>query len=279
MPELPEVETIRRQLNDFLPGKKLTAYKILDPKFKRYLDQKRLRECKNKKIVKVERIAKVLLIRFENNLYLAFHLKMTGQVILWDKKIEKKREELPNKHTRVILNFSQGLVIYFQDMRRFGWIKVLTKKELQTNLLKEKIGPEPFSKKFTRLYFYKQTQKSNQAIKLLLLDQKKIAGIGNIYANEALYLAGVQPQRKANQLTLKEKKAVYKTSKSVLRKGIKYGGASDNAYLNAFGEKGEYQEHFLVYRRDGKKCRKCNNKIKRIKLGGRGTFYCPTCQK
>lgn len=284
MPELPEVETIRRQLSDYLPGEKLTSYKILDPKFKRYLNQKKLDECKGKKITAVNRIAKVLLLGFENDLFLAFHLKMTGQIIIKNvkrkgKNILSKQAKYPNKHTRVVLKFSEGFVIYFQDMRRFGWLKVLTKKELKTNLLKEKLGPEPLSRQYTFLYFREQTKKSAQPIKLMLLDQKKIAGIGNIYANEGLYLAGVRPQKKANQLTLKESRAVYKTSKSVLKKGIKYGGASDNMYLNAFGEKGEYQKHFLVYRRDGKKCLKCHNTIKRIRLGGRGTFYCPNCQK
>jgi len=274
MPELPEVEIIRSQLNRHLPGLTLKQIEFLDPKAKRYIEKARAAKIIGQAVVEVGRRGKILTIKFANNYYLVFHLKMTGQVILRNAQVDY----LPNKHTRAILYFSKKEVIFFQDLRRFGWLKILKPEELSTKLLKEKYGPDPLGANFTLAYFQSQLAKTQKPIKVFLMDQSKIAGIGNIYANEALFLAKINPQKKANKLTKKEAERLFKQIKFVLQKGIDLGGASDNAYLNAYGKKGKYQKHFLVYRRQGQPCFNCKTKIKRIVVGGRGTFYCPKCQ-
>ncbi len=275
MPELPEVETICRQLNQHLPGLVLQKLEFLDKKTGRFILEKDLEKVLEKKVVSVSRRAKVLLIEFVNKYYLAIHLKMTGQIILDN----PKTVYLPNKHTRAILFFSKKKKVYFQDLRKFGWLKVVDKKTTQSGLLKQKLGPEPFGKTFSLTYFKQALKKSNRPIKVLLLDQSVIAGIGNIYANEALFLAKIHPAKPANQLKEKEGQRLYGQIKKVLQKGIDLGGSSDNDYLDAYGNRGKYQEHFLVYGRAKKPCVNCQTKIIRVALRGRGSFYCPQCQR
>lgn len=274
MPELPEVETIRQQLDKHLPGLELIKIECLDEKVSRFLAKRSIDKIVEQKILAVKRRAKVLLLEFANNYYLAFHLKMTGQVILHSAKIDY----LPNKHTRAILHFSQNQKVYFQDMRKFGWLKVIGQGEIEKGLFSQSLGPEPFGKEFTLTYFQKILAKSSRPIKIFLLDQSLIAGIGNIYANEALFLAKIHPQKLARQLYKQEIKELFAQIKKVLQKGIDLGGASDNAYLDAYGGKGKFQEHFLVYGRSKKPCVNCQTAITRIALGGRGTFYCSNCQ-
>jgi len=274
MPELPEVETIRKQLTTYLPGLALTKLEFLDAKTGRFVNQKKVQQVIGKKIKAIKRRAKILLFEFENDYYLAFHLKMTGQVILKG----KLTSHLPNKHTRAILYFSQDKTVFFQDMRRFGWLKIFRTARLDTNLLQTKLGPEPFGKEFSFAYFFSSLRKSSRPIKVFLLDQSKIAGVGNIYANEALFLAKVNPQLLAKNLNKNQARKLYQNLLEVLQKGIVLGGASDNSYLNAYGAEGKYQKHFLVYRRHGQACQNCQTTIKRISLAGRGTFYCPVCQ-
>lgn len=270
MPELPEVETIKRQLSKFLPGLTLKQLELLDDKAGRFLTQKDLNKILKTKVKAIERRAKILLLRFVNDHYLAVHLKMTGQIILKS----DNTKHLPNKHTRAVLYFSQDKTVYFQDLRKFGWLKIISCQQL----LAEKLGPEPLGKDFTLQYFVKILKNSRRPIKILLLDQNKIAGIGNIYANEALFLAGVNPQQQANKLNHSQANKLFQQIILVLKKGIDLGGASDSDYLNAYGGKGKYQEHFLVYRRQNKPCLNCQTMISRISLGGRGTFYCSACQ-
>ncbi|OGK64713.1 DNA-formamidopyrimidine glycosylase [Candidatus Roizmanbacteria bacterium RIFOXYB2_FULL_41_10] len=271
MPELPEVETIKRQLATHLPGLSLIKLEFLDAKTGRFIDQKELVHIIGKKIRALKRRAKILLLEFENGYYLAIHLKMTGQIILKG----EHTKHLPNKHTRAVLYFQKGKTIYFQDLRKFGWLKITNRQKLMA----EKLGPEPFGPEFTLSYLQDRLKKSNRPIKIFLLDQSQIAGIGNIYANEALFLAKIRPQTRAKEISLNKAKILYQQILAVLKKGIELGGASDSDYLNAYGSRGQYQEHFLVYRRQGQPCPNCQALIKRISLGGRGSFYCPQCQK
>ena len=271
MPELPEVETIKRQLGKFLPGLTLRKLDFLDDKASRFIEKDKLSKILNAEIKGVARRAKMLLLEFSNNYYLAFHLKMTGQIILKS----DSTKHLPNKHTRAVLYFSQNKTVYFQDLRKFGWLKIISHQ----TLMAEKLGPEPLGKEFTLFYLEKILEKSSRPIKVYLLDQTKVAGLGNIYANEALFLAGINPCLPANKLSRQQARKLYKQIIFVLKKGIDLGGASDSDYLNAYGGKGKYQEHFLVYRQQDKPCLNCQTMIKRISLGGRGTFYCPQCQK
>ena len=219
---------------------------------------------------------------------------MTGQLVyriknyelrIKDKTKEKDSrydtEELPNKYTRVIIGFDNGGKLYFNDLRKFGWLKVV--KDLDA-ISGEKYGPEPFSKEFTIKYLKEILSRWGRPIKLLLMDQKKIAGIGNIYANEALFCAGIAPHYRGKELAKDHPEKIdklYYCIKKILLEAIKFGGstASDDAYRNVEGEKGRMQEKLKVYGRAGEKCFQCGKIIKRMTIGGRGTFFCPACQR
>lgn len=284
MPELPEVETIRRQLNEVLPGKVISEIKVLREKsfggnpntLKGYV------------INKIDRKSKVLEISFNNRREIVIcHLKMTGQLIYLDKNRRISGghptadwvKDLPSKHTRVIWNFIDGSKLYFNDMRVFGWMRIVDKDVYEKEI--KKTAPDVVDEEFDFNYLKSLASKSSKAIKLLILDQDKIGGAGNIYANDALYLSGILPTRKSNTLSDTEIKKLVSALKEVINKGIKYGGASasDDKYVNASGLGGKYQEHFLVYERQGQKCKKCGSIIKKIRIGGRGTYYCEHCQQ
>lgn len=279
MPELPEVETIKKFLEKKLIGQRIEKVKILSPK--QFLGSPQ--KIKGLEIKKIKRRAKLLVIYLEKNLYLLIHLKLTGQLV-YSRKIKGQKavfghpipfaggKTLPGKTTRIIIKLNRGIV-FFNDLRKFGWIKI-------TNNLKdlEKIGPEPLSSRFTLQALAQILQKSKRPVKLVLLDQDKIAGIGNIYANEALWLAKINPQKPANEI--KKIKELYWAIQETLKKGIKYQGSSaaDEAYIRPNGGKGEYQKHFRVYQQEGRPCPRDKTPIKRIKINNRGTFYCPACQ-
>lgn len=282
MPELPEVETIRRQLNEALMGKKINKVEVLreksfggDPKI-----------MAGWQVESVGRRAKLLEIYFkrEEEMLIA-HLKMTGQLVFVDgeKRVVGGHptadwvKELPSKHTRIIVNFSDGSTLFFNDMRVFGWLKLVNRQKYEKEM--RKTVPDVTDKEFTGMYLKSVLNKPGKAVKLVLLDQEKIGGIGNIYANDALYLAKVMPNRKASSLSDKEIKILLVAIKEVINRGIKYGGASAANYVDTKGLGGTYQEHFLVYKKDGQTCKECGGKIMKMKIGGRGTFYCPKCQK
>jgi len=274
MPELPEVETIKRDLSKLLVGKKILDISTNTPK----QVKPSLREVKKyiigKKIKEVGRRAKLLLIFLENSkggLVLGIHLRMTGQLFF------KKEKDPKDKHQRVVLSLSGGHELRFNDLRKFGYLQLIRGKKELDSILK-KFGPEPFLD-LDFPYFKKLLSSTSRNIKGLLLDQAKISGIGNIYANDALNLAQINPAKSANKISAYKTKKLYKAVHQVLKDGIRFRGASDQDYLDVLGEKGSYQDHFLTYKRAGKKCFNCGSKIKRISIGGRGTFYCPSCQK
>jgi len=285
MPELPEVETLRLQLDRAIKGLRISEIQIL--KSKSFVGEPK--EVIGKKVVGVQRRAKITLIRLENGFYLAIHLKLTGQLIYRkeENKFKKVTEnngpfavgELPNKFTRIIISFDNGGRLYFNDMRIFGWIKVI--RNLQ-ELGEEKLGPEANDdKKFTLEYFKNILGRTGKPIKLVIMDQEKLAGVGNIYANEALFAAGIDPRKPAKKLSDKETADLREAIIKILNEAIVHKGSSDKdeAYRQITGEKGSHQNYILVYGRLGQPCPKCGSAIKRIALGGRGTFYCPACQK
>lgn len=284
MPELPEVETIRMQLDQKLKGLKITGVDVLNKKsFIGNPD-----EIIGKKIIGVKRRAKITIIELENGLRVAIHLKLTGQLIYREavnKKFCDQKDgpfavcELPNKFTRVIISFDNGSFLYFNDLRIFGWIRVIRNIR---EIGEEKLGPEANDEKsFTLEYFRGILAKSKKPIKIVLMDQEKIAGIGNIYANEALFLAGILPTRKSSELTEEEIKKLRNEVIKILEEAIKLKGTSDRdeAYRQINGEKGEFQNYLQVYGKAREKCPRCGGLIKRIAIGGRGTFYCSHCQK
>ncbi len=265
MPELPEVETIKRSLQKSVVGKKITGVEVLLAK----QFQGKKEDVAGEKITSIERRGKILKISLSNGKNLLIHFKLTGQLV-W--------KGHPAKTTHVIFNIDGGQ-LFFNDLRQFGWIKVVD----EAGVAKEigKLGIEPFDKGFTADYLKQIFSKTSKPIKLVLMEQEKIAGIGNIYANDALFEAGIIPTRPSKSLKDEEINKLRNSIIRVLEDGLKYGGSSaaDEAYIKPSGEKGEYQKHFRVYQRDGQKCLKCGGIIKRIKIAGRGTFFCSNCQK
>jgi len=280
MPELPEVETLRLQLSNLIIGQTIKNIKIL--KNKSFIGNPAL--VIGAKLKNIRRFAKILILDLSNDFSLAIHLKLSGQLIYRGSKEPKKLEvsdpllyALPNKHTRVIISFFSGDNLYFNDLRIFGWIKVVQTPKVKDVI--EHLGPEPF-KDLTIEKFEEILSSSRKPVKLVLMDQEKIAGVGNIYANEALFLARVHPETPANKIAKKTKELLYLKLLKSLKDGIRWGGASENNFRDAYGRKGKLQEHFLVYGKEGEDCpNKCGEKIKRISLAGRGTFFCPHCQK
>src|ERR1035437_9184063 len=288
MPELPEVETIKLGLQKRLIGHKIEDVKILVPK----IFEGNPKDIIGAKIVDIKRIGKGLIIELDNNYVLTVHLKMTGQLVFQDKTTEgsilsKKvgGETLPSKYSHVIFSLDKGATLFYNDLRRFGWVKIIKKSDLEDVTFFKEMGPEPkvgedlAGKELKLDYFKDVVQKSNLPIKVALMDQKKIGGIGNIYANDALFLAGIDPRRKGKTLTDSELEKLFKAVYEVIKKSLSYGGSSDENFVNALGQEGKYQDHALAYGKKGDKCSICGATIEKIQLGGRGTFFCPKHQK
>lgn len=286
MPELPEVETVKLGLQKYVVGHVIQDIEIRDSKI--FQGDKGL--VLNAKIVGVRRVGKGLILDLSNGFSLAIHIKMTGQLVFRDKKtssesISPKVGTLPNKFTHVIFRLSQlkpttynlKPILYYNDMRRFGWIKVVKTDEVLSLPFFKDMGPEPL--KDLTLEKFHQILKASTKIKPLLMDQKKIGGIGNIYANDALYKAGIDPRRLSKSLNSEEIRKLYDAILSVIKLSLENGGASELSFVNILGQEGNYQNHTLIYGKTGQKCKKCGSVIKFFKLAGRGTYVCPSCQK
>lgn len=271
MPELPEVETIKRDLSRLIVGKRILDITTDVPKQVRPSLAIVKKAIGRTKIKKIARRAKLLQIFLSNNKILVIHLKLTGRLLV------RKKDAPRDDWQHVTISLSGEKELRFADLRKFGWVKLVKDKQELEKILAS-FGPEPMDG-LTLGEFKKILAASRRPVKLVLMDQKKIAGIGNIYANDALFLARIDPRRPANKVTPQETKKLFQAIEKVLKAGIRYRGASDQYYLDALGRKGSYQDHFLVYQREGQKCFDCQGKVKKIKLGGRGTFYCPQCQK
>lgn len=270
MPELPEVETIRRDLE-----KEVLGLSILDLESnwpKRILPSlpKVKEKVRNKKILAVDRVSKLICFKLNNNERLLLHLKLTGQLLLRNSGAKVD----PYVCHWIILN--DGREIRFADTRKFGYLQLMGKEEF-TNLTKS-FGPEPIGTSLRMRDIYPNLSRKGSPIKTVLMDQSIFAGVGNIYANEALFLAGIDPRRKANSLSEAEVEKILHCLGDVLAEGLKYRGASDNTYVDLYGNKGKYQEHFRVYARKGHSCIKCGGQIHYTKVNQRGTFFCPKCQ-
>lgn len=301
MPELPEVETIKRGLERFLLNKEIVQVKIGTEKS--FVGPKELVE--GQKIVGLRRRGKALLVDLSGGVTLMVHLRMTGQLIYRTVGAENgadilavaKRQqlgdeqsfagghptdafftELPNKQTRVEIKLQDG-TLFFNDQRKFGFIKVLETREVEDEAFIKKLAPEPWQMKAEEFYQRLQRHK-NALIKAVILDQGVIAGLGNIYADEALFMAKIHPARRAGSLSNEETKELLMAARRVMERSIESGGSTMATYVRADGTKGDYLEKFAqVFRREGQPCLVCGAEIEKLRVAGRGTHICPVCQK
>lgn len=281
MPELPEVETIRLGLQKYLVGHTIEDIDVRLPK----MVSGEMQRCIGSEVQSIRRFGKALVIDLDNDYSIAIHVKMTGQLIYQGAKVqkgtkvsEKVGKTLPNNATHVIFNLDNNAILYYNDIRQLGWIKIVKTDEVSSLPFFKDLGPEPLSN-LTIKQFNNIVKSAKSPIKPLLMDQKKIAGVGNIYANEALYLAKIHPKRTALSLSDDEIKKLFSAIEKVLKLGLERGGSSEWQYVNALGEEGSYQKIFKIYGQVGKACKNCGTKIEKITLGGRGTFFCPACQQ
>ncbi len=266
MPELPEVETIKRELEKVILGKKITEVCIHHPRVIREPQPQRFKkELENATVKKILRKAKVLILELSNGKSLVIHLKMTGQLIY------------PGNGTtgRVSFHLSNGKILDFNDRRLFAELRVLD--DWSSLKFIQGLGPEPFE--ITLDTFRKMLSRKKTKIKPLLMDQTFISGVGNLYAAEALFRAKIRPERPASSLTDKEQELLFKEIKDTLLEAIQHKGSSVDQYVQLSGAQGEYVKYHKVYDREGKPCLVCKTPIKRISLAGRGTYFCPHCQK
>lgn len=288
MPELPEVETIVRQLDRFLRGKQITAVAVNHPKIVGGKGVAVKRALIGRKIVGVERRAKIVSVRLDNGRRMIVHLKMTGQLIYRNCRgqlgavgghpIVGGIDDLPNKYSHVIITFNDSSQLFFNDQRRFGWLRVVD--EIEWRQINERHGIEPLSRQFSSKAIAQLCVRfPRRPIKQLLMDQAHLVGIGNIYADEACFAARVRPQRPSGTITPAEQQHLVRSIPVILRRAIAKGGTTADNYRQANGSRGGFLPFLKVYGRGGKPCRRCHKTIVKTKLGGRGTHYCPQCQR
>ncbi len=267
MPELPEVETIRAQLAPRLEGRTLVRVEILDPRLTRPVDLFEVaEELEGESVVAVERRGKYLVLRLGTGRALLVHLRMTGSFGFE-----------PTSHERAVLELDDGTRIGYRDVRRFGTWLVVERAELEPYLA-GKNGPEPLGSRFTAGWLVTRLAGRRASVKAALLDQRVAAGVGNIYADEALWRARVNPLRPAASLDPSEVRRVQRAIRAALRAGIERKGSTLSDYRTPEGARGAMQEEFRAYGRDGLPCPRCGTTIAKTRVGGRGTWYCPRCQ-
>lgn len=295
MPELPEVEILKQHLQKAIIGLTIQTLDVRTPKL--FIGDRKVIELS--KIIDVTRRHKILFIHFFNEAILAIHLKMTGQLI-FTKKDEQQGffgghpekaygQPPPHKYTHIIIEFTNGDHLYFNDLRKFGWMRVLNQKSNLKNQNEKAefkkfldgFAPEPLEKKFLFDNFSMRLKtRSRLTIKQALMDEKRVvAGIGNIYSDETLFCARINPLRKVQSLTESEIGKIFECIPQVLKKAIEMGGTSFSTYRHLSGEQGRYAEIARVYGKEGQQCpNRCGNIIVRQKIGGRSTHFCPKCQ-
>lgn len=298
MPELPEVETIRIQLWNKVKGKKISAVDILHPKSVGR-DSQFANKLRGLKISNIDRVGKLMIFKFarQKDLFMLAHLKMTGQFFFLSSRAmanegtDKKGKlsgggghtashrdltKFPGRHTRVAIHFANGDTLYFNDMRLFGYLRLTDKAGMEE--IVAKFGPEPHTEKFDFKEFRNGLLHRNTSIKAVLLDQSFVAGLGNIYVDETLFLAKVHPSRKANSISDKEAHAIARASARVLIEAIQSGGTTFQSFADTEGKAGGYIKKLRVFAREGKPCPKCSTIILKTRVAGRGTHFCPECQ-
>lgn len=289
MPELPEVETIKNDLRQKILKKKIKKVDLRLKKIVKSSKKSFALDLEENKFTNIKRRGKLLIFDLsQKNKCLLIHLRMTGQLIYQkDKEIiagghsdndNNNILDLPSKHTHIIFHFSDKSQLFFNDLRRFAVVKIVNKNELEK--ITSNFGVEPLGKDFSLKVFKNIIESKNGNIKAFLLNQKYIAGIGNIYTDEILFEAKVLPDRKTDSLKKEEVKKIFQAIKKILKKAVKYRGTTFNAYIDARGQKGNFTKFLKVYKREGKKCLRCKKGIiQKIKIAGRGTRHCNKCQE
>ena len=273
MPELPEIETICRGLRPHLEGRKILAVNVLDRRLRNPVESRLADRLRGRTIAKVSRKAKYLLMYLHGRAVWIFHLGMSGKLIHVEPNTPKQ------KHDHIIVKLDSGYHLRYHDPRRFGFSLLVDEERLDSLSQFQHLGLDPFDSRFNGEYLYDFTRRSDRRLRDLLLDQQVVAGIGNIYANEILSRVGVRPTTRCWRLPRSKIEQIAAMIPKVLGEAIRWCGTSFSDYRDADDRYGEFQNHLRVYDREGKKCRICPSQIKRVALGSRSAFYCPSCQK
>ncbi len=289
MPELPEVEVVKRTLKKKILNLIIEKVNINDGNLRYKVNKEEISKLKGKRFKKIKRRSKFLIFEFNKNFVMLVHLGMTGKFFFVDKKEKKFKTSFyynlnkltDQKHNRVVFCFKNKEKLIYNDVRKFGFIKLYDSDKLKKISHLKYLGPEPLEEKWNSKYFKKYILNRKRSVKNILMDQKFISGLGNIYVNEILFQSKVRPERKVSKLNDDEINKIVNYSKKILRKSIKLGGSTIKDFSSDNGKKGIFQQHFKVYGRKGEKCSNtdCNNSIIRTVISNRASFFCKSCQK
>ncbi len=289
MPELPEVEVVKRSLERNILNSIIKKVKIKDANLRYKVDKIGLSKLIGKKIIKIERRSKFLIFEIGKTYRLLVHLGMTGKFFLTDNKDNKFKTSFyyflnykkDQKHDRVIFVLNNKQKLIYNDVRKFGFIKIYSSNSITKSQHLTHLGPEPLEKNWNFSYLKKYVFRKERSIKNILMDQKCVSGLGNIYVNEILFLSRIKPVRQATKLKNLEIEKIIKFSKKILKNSIKLGGSTIKDFSSENGKKGDFQQHFKVYGRENQDCSNidCNSKIIRTVISNRATFFCKDCQK
>lgn len=272
MPEIAEVETVRNTLKNMILNKKIVDVNIIYPK----IIESDIKDFKDiligREFVDIDRIGKWLMFDL-NDYYLLSHLRMEGKYF-----VKKSTDEIV-KHEHIVISFEDGTDLRYHDTRKFGRMNLVKKSDIDKVEAIKKQGIEANSDKLTKEYLYDKIHKKNIPIKSLLLDQTIISGLGNIYANEVMFDARINPNKLGKDISLNECDLIVKASKKIIDAAIKDGGTTIKSYTSSLGVTGRFQQHLMVHKREGEECKVCGTLIENIKIGGRSTYFCPKCQK
>lgn len=273
MPELPEVETVRKTLLELVKGETITKVEVYWPKIIKRPDDTSMFKTylQNEKIIDVNRKGKFLIFELEHY-SLVSHLRMEGKYGVYSAETEK------DKHTHVIFHFESGKTLRYHDVRKFGTMHLFPKDQADQAAPLIQLGPDPFEANYSLETIFPKITKSNRVIKNILLDQTVIAGLGNIYVDETLFRSNVHPLRKGTTLTEEEVEVILIEARDTLEEAVKQGGTTIRSYVNSLGDIGMFQQELFVYGQTGTPCKKCGSEIEKFKVSNRGTHICPTCQ-
>ncbi len=289
MPELPEVEVVKRSLETKILNLNIEKVKINDGKLRYKVNKTAISKLIGKKIIKIERRSKYLIFHCRKNLFMLVHLGMTGKFFFID---DKKRNfktsfyyklnlKKDKKHDRIVFFLQKNQKLIYNDIRKFGFIKFYNKDNLLKSLHLKRLGPEPLGKNWNLKYFKDYILNRSRNIKDILMDQKFVSGLGNIYVNEILFSSSISPTRQVDKIKNFEMKKIIKNTKKILKNAIKLGGSSIKDFSSGNGKKGDFQQHFKVYGKKGDCCSNidCRSKIRQVTISNRSSFFCGNCQK